>query len=231
MVTILRGDLAFPHPRYADRRGLVAIGGDARPERLLLAYKSGIFPWPHEERGPLLWFSPDPRCVLCPSKVHVGRTLEKFLRKTTLEVRADTAFEQVMELCRDIPRAGQDGTWITDELIAGYVALHHAGYAHSVEVWDQGKLVGGLYGLSLGAAFFGESMFSLVPNASKIALVKLCEVLSAWQFEFVDCQVRTPHTAALGAELWTRTTYLNKLSVAMRAATKVGSWEPHVLSI
>ncbi len=213
--------LAFPPPEGAVR-GLVAVGGDLSPERLLLAYRSGIFPWYDE--GPVLWHSPDPRCVLPIARLHVGRTLRRVLAQASYEVRFDTEFEQVISACKTAPRPGQSGTWITDEMVDAYVALHRMGYAHSVEVWERGELAGGLYGVSLGRMFFGESMFTRRPNASKVGLVRLADKLGGWGFSVIDAQVPTPHTVAMGAEEWPRPKFLSLLRAELAHPTRLGRW-------
>jgi len=189
----------FPPVDQALRRpdGLLAAGGDLSPERLLRAYRRGIFPW-FGEGEPILWWSPDPRTVLIPAELKIGRSLAKTLRKGAFEVRADTAFEQVIEAC-SAPRQGQQGTWITGAMKAAYTRLHHLGVAHSVETWCDSELAGGLYGVALGRVFFGESMFSRASDASKIALVHLVRQLQRWEFELIDCQMRTPLLSAFGA--------------------------------
>jgi leucyl/phenylalanyl-tRNA--protein transferase len=190
--------MVFPPPEEADASGLVAVGGDLSPERLLLAYSMGIFPWPLVEK-PLLWFSPDPRMVLRPRELVVSRSLRKTLRRGDFEVRLDTAFERVIARCAEIPRRGEAGTWITRDMACAYARLHELGFAHSAEAWQDGELVGGLYGVSLGAAFFGESMFADRPDASKVAFASLVQQLEAWRFELIDCQVHTEHLARFGA--------------------------------
>ena len=222
-VYLLTDDLVFPPPERASREGVVAIGGDARPERLLLAYGQGIFPWPADGM-PLLWFSPDPRFVLIPREAHVGKTLRKRVRRGDFEVRFDTNFRAVIEACAEAPRPGQDGTWITDSLVAGYCALHERGFAHSIEAWRDGRLVGGLYGVSLGRAFFGESMFAREDDASKVAFAVLLAHLVRWDFHFVDCQVRTEHLERFGAVDWPRTRFLRLLRHALTLETRVGPW-------
>ena len=187
----------FPDPRRADPEGLLAYGGDLSAERLLAAYETGIFPW--YDRDPILWFSPDPRMVLVPSELHVGRSLAKSVRRGEFELRLDTAFARVIERCASVPRPGQDGTWINSDMIEAYVRLHEQGFAHSAEAWRDGELCGGLYGVSLGRAFFGESMFADESDASKVAFVRLVNQLAAWDFELVDCQVETEHLARFGA--------------------------------
>jgi leucyl/phenylalanyl-tRNA--protein transferase len=220
-VYALGPSLAFPPPEGAVR-GLVAVGGDLSPDRLLLAYRSGIFPWYDE--GPILWHSPDPRCVLPVDRLHVGRSLRRVLTQSRYEVRMDTAFEHVIHACRTAQRPGQDGTWITAEMEAAYVTLHRMGYAHSVEAYEGESLVGGLYGVSLGHVFFGESMFSLRPNASKVALVRLVEKVAGWGFRFVDAQVPTPHTVAMGAVEWPRVLFLAALREGLGHPTRLGAW-------
>jgi leucyl/phenylalanyl-tRNA--protein transferase len=212
----------FPDPSSADAAGLLAYGGDLRPERLLSAYARGIFPWYEED--PILWFSPDPRMVLLPAELRVNRTLAKNLRRGRYEVRLDTAFEAVIRSCAAAPRKQQDGTWITDDMIDAYLQLHELGFAHSAESWREGELCGGVYGVSLGAAFFGESMFASRSDASKIAFAVLVRQLEAWQFHFVDCQVHTDHTAALGAREWSRSDFLSALDQALRSPTRRGRW-------
>jgi leucyl/phenylalanyl-tRNA--protein transferase len=214
--------LVFPPPEHAEE-GLVAVGGDLSPERLLLAYASGIFPW-YDEGLPILWHSPDPRCVLPVTGLHVGRTLRRVIAKGTYEVRFDTAFKEVIRACKATPRPGQDGTWITDDMERAYCRLHAMGVAHSVEAWAGHRLAGGLYGVSLGHMFFGESMFSWLPDASKVALVALAERLAGWGFRWVDAQVSTPHTLAMGAEMWPRARFLDVLRSELAYPTRKGSW-------
>lgn len=220
----LSDDLVFPPAERADKSGLLAVGGDARPERLILAYSQGIFPWPH--RGyPLLWFSPDPRFVLPLDEAYLQRSLRKAIKRAPYAIRFDTAFEEVMEACAAAPRPGQDGTWITPDLIEGYVHLHKLGYAHSIEAYREGELVGGLYGVSLGRAFFGESMFARADDASKIAFATLLAHLVRWGFAFVDCQVHTEHLSRFGATEIPRRAYLGALREALSAPPKRGPWE------
>jgi leucyl/phenylalanyl-tRNA--protein transferase len=222
-VYLLSEDLVFPPPEGASREGVVAVGGDFRPERLMLAYAQGIFPWPTEGM-PLLWFSPNPRFVLFPSETHVPRSLKKVIKRGGFEVRVDTAFEQVIDACAAAPREGQRGTWITDELRAGYLELHRLGYAHSIECWIDGALAGGLYGVSLGRVFFGESMFAKAPDASKIAFATLLGNLVHWDFAMVDCQVYTDHLDRFGALDVPRREFLATLRVALGAPTRQGKW-------
>lgn len=215
--------LTFPPPHLADSSGLLAVGGDFEPERLLRAYAAGIFPW-SEYAGQPLWYSPDPRLVLTTDGLHVRRSLAKILRRGDYEVRLDTAFDQVVARCAAAPRPGQTGTWITPRYVASLKALHAMGFAHSAEAWRDGELVGGLYGLSIGAAFFGESMFTVAPNASKVAFVTLVRQLAAWDIDLIDCQVATSHLRSFGAEEWSRDRFLAALAEAVAAPTRVGSW-------
>jgi leucyl/phenylalanyl-tRNA--protein transferase len=214
--------LPFPAPSSADENGLLAYGGDLSSERLLSAYAQGVFPWFESE--PILWYSPDPRLVLLPTELHVSHSLAKTLRKGRFELRVDSAFERVIRACGRVARPGQGGTWITADMIDAYCSLHDLGFAHSVETWEQGELVGGLYGVSLGAGFFGESMFSLRPDASKVALVHLVERLREWRFSFVDCQMHTQHLENFGAREWSRAEFLAALQVALERTTRRGSW-------
>jgi len=213
----------FPPVGWASPEGVIAVGGTPDAETLKDAYRRGIFPWPHEG-APLLWFCPDPRFVLVPERAHLGRSLRRELRRGTYEVRADSAFEAVIRACARAPRPGQRGTWITPAMVGGYVALHREGYAHSIEAWRGGRLAGGLYGVSLGRVFFGESMFAAEPNASKVAFATLLANLVAWGFPLVDCQSYTPYLASFGAENWPRSRFLARLKGALRASTRRGPW-------
>ena len=214
----------FPDPRQADADGLLAYGGDLHPQRLLAAYAQGIFPWPGGEDWPMLWYSPDPRMVLVPTDLHISHSLHKTLKKRPFEVRFDTAFAQVIRACATVPRPQQPGTWITADMIAAYCLLHELGFAHSAEAWADGELVGGLYGVSLGAAFFGESMFAWRPDASKVAFVHLVQTLHVWHFHFVDCQTYSDHLARFGAVLWRREHFLQALAKALLKPTRRGQW-------
>lgn len=222
-VYLLTDALVFPPPEGASREGVVAIGGDFRVERLLLAYSQGIFPWPTEGM-PLLWFSPDPRFVLKPTEAYIGKSLRKTIRKGHFEVRFDTAFERVIRACGEVGRPGQDGTWITPELIKGYVELHELGYAHSIEAWLNGELVGGLYGVSLGNLFFGESMFARVPEASKVAFTTMLGHFVSWGIELVDCQVATEHLARFAATEWSQRRFLKTMRELVAHPTRKGPW-------
>lgn len=190
----------------SEPNGLLAAGGDLSPARLLDAYRHGIFPWFGED-DPILWWSPDPRMVLYPHEFKLSRSLRKTLHRKGYEVRTDTAFEQVMRACA-APRKGQAGTWILEEMVTAYGELHRMGYAHSVETWIGGELAGGLYGMSIGKMFYGESMFSRRTDASKIALAHLCKQLERWRFGLIDCQMNTPHLASLGAREIPRAAFL-----------------------
>lgn len=190
----------FPHPLVAEEYGIVAIDGDLAVERLMLAYAFGIFPW-YNEYEPILWWFPDPRCVLFPDDLKVSKSLRSLLRKKRFEVTLNTCFRDVITQCSTIPRKGQEGTWLHPEMIVAYTLLHKAGMAHSVEVWQEGELVGGLYGVALGRIFFGESMFSAEDNASKVALVELVDILKRNNFALIDCQQDTPHMRSLGARV------------------------------
>jgi len=206
-------DIDFPAPETAldSPNGLLAIGGDLSPERLIKAYHQGIFPW-FEEPDPILWWSPAPRTILFPAKVHVSRSLKKRIRKKEFEVTYDQCFDQVIKCCASAPRQGQHGTWIGEEMISAYNELHIQGVAHSIEVWKDNSLVGGLYGIALGGVFFGESMFSLLPDASKVAFVFLANKLSTDGFGLIDCQVANPHLFTLGAEEIDRNRFMSLLN-------------------
>lgn len=222
-VYLLNDELVFPPPEGASEEGVVAVGGDLSPERLALAYSQGIFPWPHEGL-PLLWFSPDPRCVIAFEQASITRSLRRRIRRRTYEVRTDTAFERVIEACSTVPRPGQDGTWINEEIVQGYCALHERGLAHSVEAFLDGELVGGLYGVALGKSFCGESMFARADDASKVATVSMLGNLCAMGYHFVDCQVYTEHLGRFGAVEWPRPRFLHALRRALSEPGHVGPW-------
>ncbi len=206
--------------------GLVAVGGELTPQRVLAAYSRGIFPWPLLGEGePVLWCSPDPRFVLFPENLHIPRSLARDIRRRPVEIRFDTAFEEVMRQCARAERPGQSGTWITEPMVHVYTVLHRQGFAHSVEAWNGDRLVGGLYGIALGRAFFGESMFTLEPNASKIAFVRLVEHLGVNGYMIVDCQQRTDHLERFGADDIPRERFVDYLEVALTApATSTAAW-------
>ena len=214
----------FPEPHLAEPDGLLAVGGDLSPERLLQAYAAGIFPW-FSEGGPILWWSPDPRLVLEPDRLHVPRSLARTMRRGRYRVRADTCFARVIRRCAEKPRPGQEGTWITEGMASAYERLHQLGFAHSFEAWDGPLLAGGLYGVSLGGAFFGESMFSDTPDASKVALVRAVTWLVAAGIELIDCQVRTEHLLRFGAHEIRRQEFLGRLARALEKPTLRGRWQ------
>jgi leucyl/phenylalanyl-tRNA--protein transferase len=220
----LNARLAFPPPELADESGLLAVGGDLRPERLLLAYSLGIFPW-YSEGLPILWYSPDPRLVLESGELVVARSLQKTLRRGRFKVTFDTAFDQVIRACAEVPRPGQHGTWITRDMVRAYRRLHDLGYAHSVEAWQGGELAGGLYGVSLGGGLFGESMFARASDASKVAFVTLVEHLRRWDIPLVDCQVHTEHLARFGAVEWPRERFLRRLAEVLEQPSRIGRWQ------
>jgi leucyl/phenylalanyl-tRNA--protein transferase len=214
--------IAFPPVERTAESGLLAVGGDLSPERLLAAYREGIFPW-YGDGEPILWWSPDPRFVLFPNELRVSRSMRQFLKKGFVRMTFDQAFREVIAACRR-PRPGQNGTWITTGMREAYAVLHDLGFAHSVEVWQQKKLVGGLYGVSLGRAFFGESMFSAIPNASKAAFITLVPHLKERGFDLIDCQVETAHLAGLGARPIPRCDFCAILKQSLRHETLRGNW-------
>jgi leucyl/phenylalanyl-tRNA---protein transferase len=216
-------DMVFPPPDYADPSGLIAVGGDLSSERLLEAYRVGIFPW-YSDDQPILWWSPDPRFILELDEFKISRSLQKTLRRKIFQVTFDRVFEEVIAACSVVPREGQRGTWITQEMRDAYLELHGLGYAHSVESWFGGKLAGGLYGVSLGKAFFGESMFHHKTDASKVALATLVEKLKSWGFHFIDSQMTTEHMMSLGAKEVPRRIFLKRLQSALRHSTRRGKW-------
>ena len=218
-------DLRFPAVEHATPEGLLAIGGDLQTERLLEAYRHGIFPW-YNEGQPILWWSPDPRTVLFPERLHVSRSLKRSLRPGRFLVTFDRSFDGVVRHCAGPrPQHPEGGTWITPAMIEAYVALHEEGYAHSVETWQGDQLVGGLYGVAIGTAFFAESMFTKVDDASKVALVSLVRQLRAWSFRIIDCQQSSPHVLRLGAEEIPRREYIEHLSKAVTQPGRPGRWE------
>lgn len=215
----------FPDPASAldEPNGLVAAGGALTPSWLLTAYSAGIFPWFNDDDSPILWWSPDPRAVLLPGGLRISRSLRKTLRRRDFTVTADRAFADVVDACA-APRVGASGTWITPAMEQAYRELHELGFAHSVEVWHADELVGGLYGLSLGRMFFGESMFSRRPDASKVALAHLVAQLRRWHFNLIDCQLMNPHLESLGAQEMARSQFLALLAANADHATLQGRW-------
>lgn len=223
----LNKELAFPDPSYAEKEGILAIGGDLSVDRLILAYANGIFPWPRKN-APLLWWSPDPRMVLYPRDYKASKSLKQLIRSKKYTHSYDRDFASVIRECAFIPRPGQDGTWITKDMIKAYLKLHREGFAHSVETWYEGELVGGLYGVSLGKAFFGESMFYKMRDASKFAFYHLVEVLKKWDFELIDAQQDTPHMRSLGAISIARDEFMELLENAVSHPTFKGNWNNYL---
>jgi leucyl/phenylalanyl-tRNA--protein transferase len=215
--------LVFPDPKYANPDGILAIGGDLRAERLLLAYEKGIFPW-YSKGQPILWWSPDPRFVLWPEDLKVAKSMRPILNQGVFQVTYDQAFEAVISHCQQTPRPGQHGTWITGNMLQAYHELHQRGLAHSVEVWQAGDLVGGLYGVSIGDCFFGESMFTHVSNASKAGFITLMRDLRDDGIRMIDCQVYTQHLESLGAAEIPRAEFLHKLRAFLAPPTRQGNW-------
>jgi len=223
-VFLLSDTIEFPPPHLATEDGLLAIGGDLSQKRLLLAYRMGIFPW-FSNNEPILWWSPDPRFVLYPHEIKISKTLKKVIKKDIFSVTMDLAFIEVINQCAHVRLQKNQGTWIVKDMIDAYCNLHESGFAHSVEVWLQGDLVGGLYGVSLGKCFFGESMFTLVSNASNVGLVKLVKYLKELSFDLIDCQVPTEHLTHFGARKIPRIRFLNQLEKSLNAPTLRGKWE------
>ncbi|MEN8231232.1 MAG: leucyl/phenylalanyl-tRNA--protein transferase [Thermodesulfobacteriota bacterium] len=221
----LTDKLIFPPAELAENNGLLAIGGDLSPERLLLAYRRGIFPW-YSEGEPLLWWSPSPRLVIFPAEFKVPKRLSRLMRQEKYSVTMDIAFRQVITACADTDARQEKGTWITDEMIEAYCHLHDMGYAHSVECWLDDDLVGGLYGISLGSTFFGESMFSKEPNSSKIALVHLMNKLQEWNFDLIDCQMKTEHLMQFGAREIPGNEFQRLLDKSSARDDQKGKWQP-----
>jgi leucyl/phenylalanyl-tRNA--protein transferase len=220
----LSKELVFPSPEYADPDGLLAVGGDLSIKRLLLAYQMGIFPW-YSTELPILWWSPDPRLILRPEDLTISRRLMRLIKQDSFKVTLDQAFSEVMRECARVKRPNQNDTWITDDMIEAYCQLHQEGYAHSVESWQDGELAGGLYGISLGRAFFGESMFSRESNASKVAFVHLVWFLEARNYSLIDCQITTQHLLSFGAREIPRIEFLRLLGEALQHRTQKGRWK------
>ena len=216
--------LRFPPCELAEPNGLLAVGGDLTPERLLLAYRQGIFPW-YSDDTPILWWSPDPRLILFPAELKISHSLQRVIRKNLFQVTFNRAFGEVIRSCAEVPRREGEGTWITQEMIDAYCLLHRLGFAHSVESWQDGKLVGGLYGVALGRMFYGESMFSRATDASKIAFVHLVRQLERWQFGLIDCQMKTAHLASLGAREIPRAAFVQQLSRLIEYPHPPGRWQ------
>lgn len=223
-IVLLGRELRFPPVEQAHVSGLLAVGGDLSVARLLLAYESGIFPWPEPDM-PFLWFAPPERAIIEPQAVHVGRSLRKAMRRGGYEIRVDHDFAAVIRACAGAPRPGQRGTWILPAMVDAYIALHAAGYAHSVEAYRDGTLCGGLYGVSLGGCFFGESMFSRADNASKVAFVALADQLAAWNFDLIDGQVPNDHTERFGLYTIPRAEFMIRLRKSLTRPTRKGPWQ------
>jgi len=220
-VLLASESFSFPHPEKSDQQGLLAFGGDLSPPRLLAAYRQGIFPW-FEPGRPILWWSPNPRLLLFPHEFKMTRSLKQRL-KQPYHITFDTHFSKVIEACASVDQR-LDNTWISESMQQAYGELHQLGFAHSVEVWLDEELVGGLYGISLGRAFFGESMFHYDRDASKIALYYLCQKLIDWQFDFIDCQLPTPHLQRLGAKIISRKAFLHRLQETLAHPSRIGVW-------
>jgi leucyl/phenylalanyl-tRNA--protein transferase len=222
-VYLLSSDIVFPSPNFTSQDGLLAVGGDLDQRRLLLAYSMGIFPW-YTEAEPILWWSPNPRLVLYPEDLRISTSLKKAIKKDMFRITMDQAFEQVITACAKIRRGKDEGTWIVQDMIEAYCKLHESGYAHSVEAWQDDTLAGGLYGVSLGKCFFGESMFTLLTNASKVAFVALVNYLKALSFDLIDCQVKTEHLISFGAREIPREQFLKQLKKSLENPTLKGKW-------
>lgn len=222
---MLKTDLWFPDVEESTEEGIVAVGGDLSVERLILAYSKGIFPWYSSDRSPILWWSPDPRFVLFPENLIVSKSMRPYFNQNKFKVTWDQNFEDVIKNCQKIDREDQPGTWITSKMLAAYIQLHKKGYAHSVEVWLENELVGGLYGISLGKVFFGESMFAKVSNASKFGFISLVNQLNQKGFLLIDCQQETKHLESLGANAIKRKDFIDILNHNNIEETYIGSWE------
>lgn len=219
----LTQEVEFPDAALARRDGLLAVGGDLSPRRLLLAYENGIFPW-YSQGDPIMWWSPPVRPVLAPRDVHVPKSLGKTIKRKPFEIRLDTRFEWVIQACAQTPRSEDQGTWITDDMMEAYVELNRLGLAHSAEAWEEGKLVGGLYGVALGGVFFGESMFTHVADASKVTFITLCAQLDRWSFGMIDSQVTNPHTARFGMVEIPRAEFIQRVHLMLERPSRTGQW-------
>jgi leucyl/phenylalanyl-tRNA--protein transferase len=221
--------IEFPPPCFARSDGLLCIGGDLSSQRLLLAYQNGIFPW-FSQSEPLLWWSPDPRLVILPQNIYISKSLTKKIKKQVFTIKIDTAFERTIRACAGprFNRPEEEGTWLVDEMIESYTRLHELGYAHSIETWREDKLVGGLYGISLGGSFFGESMFSLEADASKLALVALATHLGKHKFDLIDCQVTSNHLVSMGAEEISRDSFLAIIEKSVKRKDIENIWNQDI---
>jgi leucyl/phenylalanyl-tRNA--protein transferase len=222
-VFLLSQKIEFPSPHFAEEDGLLAVGGCLSEERLLLAYRMGIFPW-FSEGDPVLWWSPDPRLALYPQELRVSKSLQKVIRKKQFHLTMDTAFTRVINACASSRTQNNEGTWLTEYMIESYIKLHESGFAHSVEAWYKGELAGGLYGVSLGRCFFGESMFTRLSNASKVAFVALVHFLEKMSFDLIDCQITTRHMVRFGAKEVPRAMFLKQVEDSLQSSTKKGKW-------
>ncbi|MDX2247034.1 MAG: leucyl/phenylalanyl-tRNA--protein transferase [Bacteroidia bacterium] len=219
----LTEELIFPPPHLSNRDGILAVGGDLSPERLLLAYSMGIFPW-YSEEDPIIWWSPNPRLVLYPSDLKISRSMRPVFNQGKFIFTTDQAFREIISSCRQSPRKGQRGTWITDEMLEAYCLLHEEGFAHSLEVWEKDNIVAGLYGVSLGSCFFGESMFTRVSNGSKAGFIYLVQELEKRGYDLIDCQVYTDHLSSMGAVEVPRKKFLTQLENSLKKPTWRGKW-------
>ena len=222
-VFLLSDKIAFPSPHLASEQGLLAMGGDLSQKRLMLAYSMGIFPW-YSDKEPIMWWSPDPRLVLYPREIKIPKTLKKIIKKKMFRVTMDLDFVQVINQCAQVRLQKNEPTWIVKDMIDAYCQLHKSGFAHSVEVWQKDELAGGLYGVSLGRCFFGESMFTLASNASNVALVTLVEYLNSLSFDMIDCQMTTRHLIRFGAREMPRELFLKRLEESLQTPTLRGKW-------
>ena len=220
----LSDKISFPPPYFAGSEGLLAVGGDLSEKRILLAYQMGIFPWFSDDE-PILWWSPDPRLVLYPSDIKISHRLRRTINQGNFQITSDTAFDRVIDACAKVRLQDHRGTWIVDAMKDAYCRLFESGYAHSIEAWRDGELAGGLYGLSLGGCYFGESMFTQVSNASKVSLAVLCDYLTELSFDLIDCQVTTAHLKRLGAMEISRVQFLKELELSLKRPTLRGKWE------
>ncbi|MBN2893580.1 MAG: leucyl/phenylalanyl-tRNA--protein transferase [Bacteroidales bacterium] len=218
----------FPSVEEATEDGIVAIGGRLNTEWLIEAYSRGIFPW-FNEGEPIMWWSPDPRAVMKPSEVKVHKSMNSYFNQKKYQLKIDSAFEKVIGYCSNVPREGQDGTWINSSMIDNYIKLHNKGFTHSFETWENDILVGGLYGISLGKAFFGESMFSLKTNASKFAFISMCRILEKNEFNLIDCQVHTNHIESMGCKMISRKEFLKLVTENNKKETLKGNWNELLL--
>jgi len=223
-VHYIEADQAFPDVSQSEPEGLLAFGGDVSPDRLLMAYPKGIFPW-YNDGQPVLWWAPHDRCVLHPARMHVSKNMRRYIRQLKFRVKMDTAFNQVVQACGHIGSNRDGGTWLNDALKESLSELHERGIAHSIESWRGGKLVGGLYGVSLGGMFFGESMFASEPDASKVALYHLCQWMLANNMDLIDCQIPNDHLISLGAEMMPENEFYPFLAESVKKTTQKGPWK------